>query len=36
MTVGGIALAVVASLLAGLWPAWRLCRIPPGQYLRTQ
>jgi putative ABC transport system permease protein len=36
MTVGGIALAVAASLLAGLWPAWRLCRIPPGQYLRTQ
>ena len=31
-----IALAVAAGLLAGLYPAWRICRIPPAACLKTQ
>ncbi len=29
-------LAVVASMLAGLYPAWRVVRIPPASYLKIQ
>lgn len=29
-------LAIVASVLAGLLPAWRACRIPPALQLKTQ
>lgn len=32
----GIALAVVSSMLAGLYPTWRACRIPPAGQLKTQ
>ena len=32
----GILLAVVASILAGLYPAWRVVRIPPALYLKIQ
>lgn len=28
--------AVVASIAAGLWPAWQICRVPPAGYLKTQ
>lgn len=35
MLLGTIALAVVASALAGLLPAWRACRLPPGFQLKT-
>jgi putative ABC transport system permease protein len=31
-----IGLAVAAGLLAGLYPAWRICRIQPATYLKTQ
>lgn len=31
-----IALAVAAGLIAGLYPAWRICRIQPAAYLKTQ
>lgn len=31
-----IALALVAAILAGLYPAWRVCRMPPALYLKTQ
>jgi len=29
-------LAIVASMLAGLYPAWRVVRIPPAIYLKIQ
>ena len=35
MLVGTVLLAVVASVLAGLLPAWRACRIPPALQLKT-
>jgi len=31
-----IALAVVSALIAGLYPAWRIGRLPPALYLKTQ
>jgi putative ABC transport system permease protein len=36
MAGGGIGLAVVASLLAGIYPAWRLTNVSPAIYLKTQ
>jgi len=36
MLFGTFALALVASVLAGLLPAWRACRIPPALQLKTQ
>ncbi len=36
MTLAAIALAVLAGLLAGLYPAWRICRVQPAGYLKTQ
>jgi putative ABC transport system permease protein len=35
MLVGTVALAIVASVLAGLLPAWRACRVPPALQLKT-
>lgn len=32
----GLLLAVIASVLAGLYPAWRVIRIPPALYLKIQ
>lgn len=31
-----IGLALVSALIAGLYPAWRVCRMPPALYLKTQ
>jgi putative ABC transport system permease protein len=31
-----LGLAVAAGLVAGLYPAWHICRIPPATYLKTQ
>jgi putative ABC transport system permease protein len=31
-----VALAVVAALAAGIYPAWRVGRLPPGIYLKSQ
>lgn len=28
--------AIAASIAAGLWPAWQICRVPPAGYLKTQ
>lgn len=28
--------AIIASVAAGLWPAWQICRVPPAGYLKTQ
>ena len=36
MVLAAIALAVLAGLLAGLYPAWRICRVQPASYLKTQ
>lgn len=36
MLVGTVALAVVASVLAGLLPAWRACHVPPALQLKVQ
>ncbi|MDE2307309.1 MAG: ABC transporter permease [Xanthomonadaceae bacterium] len=36
MLFGTLALAVVASLLAGLLPAWRACSVAPALQLKTQ
>jgi len=36
MVGASLLLAVVASMLAGLYPAWRVVRIPPAIYLKVQ
>jgi putative ABC transport system permease protein len=36
MLLGTLALAVFASVLAGMLPAWRACRITPALQLKTQ
>jgi ABC-type lipoprotein release transport system permease subunit len=28
--------AILATIVAGLYPAWRVCRVPPAAYLRLQ
>ena len=33
VTVG---LSLVSALIAGVYPAWRICRIQPAAYLKTQ
>ena len=35
MLIGTVVLAIVASVLAGLLPAWRACRVPPALQLKT-
>ncbi|MGH8192092.1 MAG: ABC transporter permease [Rhodanobacteraceae bacterium] len=35
MLVGTVALAIIVSVLAGLLPAWRACRVPPALQLKT-
>ena len=35
MLIGTVFLAIVASVLAGLLPAWRACRVPPALQLKT-
>lgn len=36
MTFTAIALAIVSSMLAGLYPTWRACQIAPAAQLKTQ
>ena len=36
MLGAGVALALVAGLIAGLYPAWRICRVAPATYLKQQ
>jgi len=31
-----LVLSIIASMLAGLYPAWRVVRIPPAIYLKVQ
>ncbi|MGH8182520.1 MAG: ABC transporter permease [Rhodanobacteraceae bacterium] len=35
MLIGTVVLAILASVLAGLLPAWRACLIPPALHLKT-
>jgi len=36
MVAAGIGLSLVAGLVAGLYPAWRICRVPPAIHLKLQ
>ncbi|MES2403393.1 MAG: ABC transporter permease [Pseudomonadota bacterium] len=36
MLIGTLALAIAASVLAGVLPAWRACLVPPALQLKTQ
>jgi len=36
MVVTAVAVAVISSVVAGLYPAWRVCNIPPAAQLKTQ
>ncbi len=35
MLIATVVLAIVASVLAGLLPAWRACQVPPAMHLKT-
>ena len=32
----GLALALISGLIAGVYPAWRICNAPPAIHLKTQ
>jgi putative ABC transport system permease protein len=36
MLVAAVVLSLVAGLIAGCYPAWRVCAIPPATYLKEQ
>jgi len=36
MAALAFALSLVAGLVAGVYPAWRVCRIPPAEHLKAQ
>ena len=36
MVMTAVAIAIASSMLAGLYPAWRACQIPPAAQLKTQ
>ena len=36
MVTTAIGIAIVSSMIAGLYPAWRVCSIPPATQLKTQ
>ena len=36
MVGAGILLSLIAGLIAGIYPAWRICRIEPAAHLKTQ
>lgn len=36
MVVTAFVTAILASIAAGLWPAWQITRVPPAGYLKTQ
>jgi putative ABC transport system permease protein len=36
MVGAGVLLSLIAGLIAGLYPAWRICRIQPAMHLKTQ
>jgi ABC-type lipoprotein release transport system permease subunit len=36
MVLAALLLSLVAGLAAGVFPAWRICRVPPADYLKLQ
>ncbi|MEM7283747.1 MAG: ABC transporter permease [Pseudomonadota bacterium] len=36
MVLSAIGIAIVSSLLAGLYPTWRICQVTPATHLKTQ
>jgi putative ABC transport system permease protein len=36
MLGAGVALALAAGIVAGAYPAWRICRVAPATYLKQQ
>jgi putative ABC transport system permease protein len=36
MVGAAILLSLVAAAIAGLYPAWRICAIPPARHLKNQ
>jgi len=36
MVIAAIAIAIFSGMIAGLYPAWRVCSIPPAAQLKTQ
>jgi len=36
MVIAAVGIAIISSVIAGLYPAWRVCRIPPATQLKTQ
>ena len=36
MVLTAISVAIISSIVAGIYPAWRVCRIPPAAQLKTQ
>ena len=36
LVVAALLVSVVAALIAGLYPTWRICQVPPATYLKTQ
>ena len=36
MILTAIGIAILSSMIAGLYPAWRVCQIPPATQLKTQ
>jgi len=36
MVLAAVGIAVVSSMVAGVYPAWRVCNIPPAAQLKTQ
>jgi putative ABC transport system permease protein len=36
MVITAVCIAIVSSMMAGLYPAWRVCKIPPATQLKTQ
>jgi putative ABC transport system permease protein len=36
MTFTAIGVAIISSVIAGIYPAWRVCQIPPATQLKTQ
>lgn len=36
LVIAALLVSVVAALIAGLYPTWRICQVPPATYLKTQ
>jgi putative ABC transport system permease protein len=35
MLGAAVLLSLLAGLVAGLYPAWRICRVPPARHLKS-